>query len=379
MNRTLRRATVPAAIALALGLAACSGGASGAETDGSTTPGSTSAGGGTTDGSPALSGEIAGAGASSQGAAMEAWIVGFLDQHPDVNVTYDPIGSGGGREQFTSGGTSFAGSDAYLKPEEIAAAEQVCGPGGVIEFPGYISPIAIAYNLPGVDSLNLSPSVVARIFDGKITQWDDPAITELNPDADLPGTPITPVHRSDESGTTENFVDYLSQAAPEDWPYEVSGEWPNQHGEAAPQTQGVRAALEAGEGTIGYIDASQATGLGVAAIQVGEEFVEYSAEAAAAVVDAADVVEGRPEHSYAIDLPRDTTASGVYPIVLVSYQLLCAEYPDQQTADIVRAFFSHVISPEGQHAAAANAGSAPISDEMRARAQAAIDTITAAG
>ncbi|MGV3561793.1 MAG: phosphate ABC transporter substrate-binding protein PstS [Nocardioides sp.] len=323
-----------------------------------------------------LAGDIAGAGSSAQGAAMQAWIAGFTEVAPDVTVTYDPVGSGGGREQFTAGGVSFAGSDAYLEEEEIAAAEEACG-GDYIEFPAYISPIAIAYNLPGIDTLNLSPSVIAQIFDTKITSWDDPAIAELNPDVDLPSTPITPVHRSDESGTTENFVDYLAKAAPEDWPYEVDGNWPASGGEAANQTQGVAAALTGGEGAIGYIDASQAGDLGVAAVQVGDDFVAYSPEAAAAAVDAAEVVEGRGENSYAIDLPRDTTEAGVYPVVLVSYQLACVSYEDQATADNVKAFLEYVISPEGQDIAAQNAGSAPISDSLRETAQGLVDQIIA--
>lgn len=365
----LSRATLPAAVVFSLALSACSAANAPAEGDGDAA--------GTGD-AVEVTGDIAGAGASSQGAAMQAWIAGFSSVAPDATVTYDPVGSGGGREQFTSGGTDFGGTDAYLDEEEITAAQETCG-GDFIEFPAYISPIAVAYNLPGVDTLNLSASVIARIFDGKITTWSDPAIAELNPDATLPDLNITAVHRSDESGTTENFVDYLAKAAPEDWPYEVDGNWPTSGGEAAPQNQGVAAALNGGEGTIGYIDASLAGDLGVAAVQVGEEFVEYSPEAAAAVVDAAELVADRPEYSYAIDLPRDTTESGVYPIVLVSYQLACLQYDDQETADVVKAFYGYVISEEGQQASADNAGSAPISDESRTRAQEALDAITAAG
>nr|MDT0660271.1 phosphate ABC transporter substrate-binding protein PstS [Micromonospora sp. DSM 115978] len=360
-RRSLRLAALPVAVMLSLGVAACGGDD---EDTGSET-------------STEVSGDLAGAGASSQGSAMEAWIAGFSSVAPDASVTYDPIGSGGGREQFTSGGVQFAGSDAYLDEEEIAAAQTTCGERGFIEFPGYISPIAVAYNLPGVEKLNLSPSVMAKIFDSKIAKWNDPAIVELNPDAQLPDLAITPVHRSDESGTTENFVDYLSKAAPQDWTYEVSGDWPSEGGEAAAQTQGVAAALRGGEGTIGYIDASQVGDLGVAAVQVGETFVEYSAEAAAAVVDAAEKVSGRPEFSYAIDLPRDTKEAGVYPIVLVSYQLACVNYDSEETANLVKAFMNYLVSPEGQSAAADNAGSAPISEELRTQAKTAIDAITA--
>ncbi|MBX6389662.1 MAG: phosphate ABC transporter substrate-binding protein PstS [Frankia sp.] len=353
-----------------LGLAACGDD----EENGADTP---SPGGSSAPAAAEVSGTINGAGASSQASAMEAWIAGFTEANPDATVNYDPAGSGAGREQFTSGAVQFAGSDAYLKDDEVTAAQETCG-GDFIEFPAYISPIAVAYNLPGVDSLKLSPSVIARIFDAKITKWNDPAIAALNEGVTLPDLDITAVHRSDESGTTSNFTDYLAKAASADWPYEAGGEWPTQTGEGAAQTQGVAAALRAGEGTIGYLDASQAGELGIAAVQVGDEFVEYSPEAAAAVVDAATVVSGRPQYSYAIDLPRDTTASGVYPIVLVSYLLACTQYDSADQADTVKAFLSYVISEDGQAAAAENAGSAPISDAQREQAQAAIDAISAA-
>jgi len=359
VKRSFRRAIVPGIAALGLVLTACGGDAEG---DG-------------LEGAEDLSGEIAGAGSSAQGAAMEAWIAGFSEAAPDVTVTYDPIGSGGGREQFTTGGVDFGGSDAYLEEEEVEAANETCG-GGFVEFPAYISPIAVSYNLPGVESLNLSASVIAQIFDGKITTWNDPAIADLNEGADLPGDKITTVHRSDESGTTENFADYLAKAAPDDWPYEVDGNWPAKGGVASAQTQGVAQSLTSTEGSIGYIDASQAGGLGVANVQVGETFVEYSPEASAAAVDAATPVDGSAEHSYAIDLPRDTTEEGVYPIVLVSYQMACTQYDDANTADIVKAYFSYIVSEEGQAAAAEYAGSAPISDSLREDAQASIDAIT---
>jgi phosphate transport system substrate-binding protein len=248
----------------------------------------------------------------------------------------------------------------------------------VLEIPAYISPIAVAFNLEGVDRPNLSPAAIGGIFAKKITMWNDPAIAADNAGVALPDLPITVVHRSDESGTTENFQEYLAAAAPEAWTFEVSGDWPGAvQGEAAPQNAGVVQALGAGNGTIGYADASQVGDLGVAAVGVGSEFVQYSPEAAAQIVDASTRVQGRPEGSFAIDLERDTTASGTYPIVLVSYELACGSYPNQQTADLVKAFLSYVVSEEGQQAAADNAGSAPISDEQRQQFQAAIDAISA--
>jgi phosphate transport system substrate-binding protein len=356
------------AASLALVLAACGGG----DTD-TATPTSDA---GATDGGAAatLSGQLNGAGASSQAAAMQAWQAGVQALNPDLTVNYDPVGSGGGREQFIAGGVDFAGSDAALDEDERASATERCGEG-FIQIPAYISPIAVAFNLPGIDSLNMDADTIARVFNQEITTWDDPAIADLNPDVELPSTAITTVNRSDESGTTENFEEYLFAAAPDVWTYEPSGVWPVSGGEAAQGTSGVVAAIQGGEGTIGYADASQIGELGTVAVQVGEEFVPYSSEAAAAIVDASPVVEGLPEGDLAIELQRDTTESGVYPIVLVSYSIACQTYDDPQTAANVKGFFEYIISPEGQQTAAENAGSAPISEETRASAQAAIDLI----
>lgn len=367
---TIRRALVaPVALSMAFVVAAC-----GASNE------SDSGGGGGGESSEAqLSGEFNGAGASSQQAAMQGWLAGYSELQPDVTLNYDPTGSSGGREQFLAGGVAFAGSDAALDDAELTQSEETCGQGGVIELPNYISPIAIIFNLDGIDSLNLSPSVIAQIFDQKITNWSDAAIAADNPDATLPDLAISPVNRSDGSGTTENFLDYLSVTAPEDWPYEVSDAWPVAGGEAADGTSGVVDAVNGGQGAIGYADASQAGDLGTAAVGVGEEFVEYSPEAAAAVVENSPVADGRGEYDFALELARDTTESGNYPIVLVSYHVMCVEQPDQETADLLQSFFSYVISEDGQQAAAEAAGSAPISATQRDQAQTAIDAITVAG
>src|SRR5690554_290602 len=165
-----RLAGIAAMSAVALTLAACGNG----DTSDASTPGSSS----TDAGAGELSGSIAGSGASSQESAVQGWIAGFMDQNPDVNVTYDPTGSGTGREQFLNGTVLFAGSDAAMDEEELAAGVDRCYGGEVIEMPLYISPIAIVYNLPGVDAehLNLDPETIAGIFMGEVTSWDDPAI-----------------------------------------------------------------------------------------------------------------------------------------------------------------------------------------------------------
>ena len=350
-----------------LALAACGGDGESA----STTPT-----GGASSGAAALSGTIAGAGSSAQGAAMEGWIAGFQETNGDVTINYDPAGSGAGRKQFLAGGVAFAGSDAALKEEELAEAEKRCGAGGLVEVPLYISPIAVAFNLPGIEKLNLKPATIAGIFAQKITKWNAPEVAADNPGATLPDLAITPVNRSDDSGTTENFTEYLAAAAKDVWTFEPDGEWPVPGGEAGQGTSGVIQATTAAEGAITYADASQVGELGTVAVGVGSEFVEYSPEAAAAVVANSPEAEGtRPEGSLALELARDTTESGNYPIVLVSYQLACKEYEKPADAELVKAFFSYIASEDGQQAAAKAAGSAPISDDLRTKATAAIDSI----
>ncbi|MBW8767443.1 MAG: phosphate ABC transporter substrate-binding protein PstS [Geodermatophilales bacterium] len=368
MKLSTKTCAVPLAMALAgsLALAAC-----GASNETSSGSGSSSSGS-----AAQLSGSLNGAGSSAQQAAMQGWSAGFNKEQPNVTVNYDPVGSGGGRTQFIAGGVDFAGSDAALKTDpEVPDAQKRCG-GDIFELPNYISAIAVAYNLPSVKNLNLAPDTIAKIFNGSITTWNDPAIAADNPGVTLPSTQITPVHRSDNSGTTQNFTDYLSKAAPTVWTSPPSGDWPSQSGEAGAQTSGVVSALKAGEGTIGYIDESQAEGLGVAKVKVGSDYVAPTPEAAAAVVESSKVQAGRSQYDYALDINRTPTSADQYPIVLVSYHIGCLKNAADK-ADLLKAFLGYVISSDGQKAAAQQAGSAPITDTIRQQNQKAVDAITA--
>lgn len=331
---------------------------------------------GSGDGS-GLSGTLDGAGASSQEAAQQAWRAAFSEKNPDLTINYSPIGSGGGRERFVSGASDFGGTDAALEGEELSKAKERCGK--LVELPVYVSPVAVSFNLEGIEKLNLGPATIAKIFNQQITKWNAPEIAEANPGVDLPDTPITPVNRSDESGTTENFTDYLSTAAPNAWPHEVSGDWPVPGGEAAKGTSGVKSAIDAGQGTIGYLDASQAGDLGQVAVGVGDEFVSYSPEAAAKVLEVSERKKDQGEHVFAYDLARDTTQSGTYPIVLVSYGMACANYENAETGELVRSYFEYILSKEGQQKAADSAGSAPISQALREELRPAVEAIGANG
>jgi phosphate transport system substrate-binding protein len=371
VNRLRSRSTVAVTMAAALALSACGNDNPTSSTEAAGAAGAPDSG--------ALSGTLSLSGASSQESAMTAWIAGYQGVQPDVTVHYDAVGSGAGRENLISGASPMIGSDAYLDEEERAAVVGQCGPGGALHLPAYISPVAIPYHLPGVDRLNLSPENLARIFDQEITRWDDPALAADNPAVELPATDITVVNRSDESGTTENFTEYLAAAAGDAWPHEPSGEWPVPGGEAAAQTTGVIQVVQSTEGAIGYADASAIGRLSTAAIGVGDDFVEFSPEAAAAVVDASEPVDTGVEGDLALELARDTTEEGTYPIVLVSYEIACTHYDDPATGELVKDFLRYVLSEEGQEAAAEAAGSAPVSDKLREQAYDAIDSITVGG
>jgi phosphate transport system substrate-binding protein len=325
-----------------------------------------------------VSGELTGAGASSQGSAQEAWIAGFQTKHSGVTVNYDPSGSGNGRETFQSGASAFAGSDRAFEAEEISKGPfQSCkADSGIVEFPAYISPIAVVFNLDGVKSLNLDADTIAKIFAGKITTWDDSAIASQNPDVSLPHSSISAVHRSDKSGTTENFTDYLSSAAPDSWTAGAIEQWPKKlGGEAAQQTSGMVSAVENGKGTIGYVDASRAEGLGTVNVKVGSKYVKYTPEAAAKVVDASSPEDGRGKHDLAISLDRTSDEAGVYPIVLVSYLIGCEAYEDKANAELVKKYFEFVVSDDGQKQAADAAGAAPLSKDLQSKITPIIDSV----
>lgn len=328
--------------------------------------------------SSGVSGDLAGAGSSAQQAAQEAWTAKFEDQNSGATVSYDAIGSGGGRDQFIAGGkTSFAGSDAAFDTTELPKATERCAPGDLVQIPNYISPLAIVYNLPGVEDLQLSPDTTAKIFKGEITTWNDPAIKSDNPGVNLPSTKITPVHRSDDSGTTDNFTDYLHEAAPSVWTFDPDGTWPLKSGESGAQTSGLIQAVKAGEGTIGYADDSQAGDLGVAKVKVGNTYVAPSAQGASNDFDQSkkDPALSQGKYVSAYKVQRTPTEASSYPLLLVSYLMGCTKYDSTDTTDLVKAYFNYIISSDGQQAAAQNAGSAPLPPGITKEDQTAVNAI----
>ena len=308
---------------------------------------------------------------------MDVWKTNFASANQGATVQYSPDGSGAGRKALLDGSAQFGGSDASLKDEEYTSSTTQCGPDGALNIPVYISPIAVAFNLPDIKELNLDAVTVAKIFRGEIATWNDPAIAAMNPNVTLPDLAVTPVNRSDDSGTTTNFTEYLAAAAPEAWTDKASGIWPaTLQGENAKGTSGVVKTVTDTPGAVTYADDSAVSGkLGVAQIKVGETFTKISAEAAAKAVDAGKPVEGRNANDLSIKLDRTTTIEGAYPVVLVSFHIVCSTYPDQKTVDLVKAFESYVVSDAGQTAAAEAAKSAPLSKTLQDKALKSIESI----
>ena len=323
-----------------------------------------------------LSGTLNATGASSQDAAQQAWIAAFQTTNSGVTINYQATGSGVGRDNFVNGASDYIGSDRAFKLDEIeAGAFGKCESNEIVEIPVYISPVAVVFNVEGIESLNMTADTIAKIFSGAITNWNDAAIAADNPDAKLPDLAISPVHRSDKSGTTGTFTEYLSAVAPDAWTFEADDTWPIDSGEAAQQTSGMVAAVRGGNGTIGYADASQAGDLGTVAIGVSGDFVEYSAEAAAQLVESSPLEEGRGDGDVVFAVDPAAAPAGSYPIALVSYLVACNTYTDPKVGELVSAYFSYVASAKGQDAAAEAAGSAPISDAVRTKVEAAIAVI----
>ncbi|PST46598.1 phosphate ABC transporter substrate-binding protein PstS [Bifidobacterium callitrichos] len=371
-NIFVRTIAAISGIAMLAGLAAC-----GDNTTASTSSSSSSDSSSKTE---PISGDFQGAGASAQQAAVEAWIAGFQGTNPDAKIAYNPTGSGAGVSTFLTGATAWAGSDKALSDDEVTKSETVCASGAAFDVPVYISPIAVIFNLKGISDagkhINMDAATIAKIFDGKITKWNDSAIADQNKDLKLPDTAITVVHRSDKSGTTQNFVSYFKDAAPDVWTYDLSENWPNNVGQGAKGTSGVVSTVQQADGTIGYADFSQVGKLGTVAVKVGDSYNEISAEGGSKVIEDSkqdDTAKG--DNRVVIKINHETTAEGAYPIVLVSYAIACPAYKDAKQGEFVKAWLTYITSDEGQKTAQDAAGSAPLPASLTSQISKSIEAI----
>ena len=366
--------TVSAAAIAALALAGC-GSDNNAGTSGSN-------GGGDTGTVAAGSAEECGGkntltaeGSSAQQNAMAVFAQTWGQVCQGKNISYNPTGSGAGREQFAAGNVDIGGSDSPIKEEQAQQAAQRCNGNEVWNLPLVFGPVAMAYNVEGVEGLVLNADVIAQIFQGEITNWNDPAIAALNEGKTLPDQGITPIYRSDSSGTTDNFQLYLEAAAPEAWTKGTGSEFQGGAGEGAQKSSGVVQAVQATPGSIGYVEKGFADQAGLPAAQIdnGSGAVELNNDSAGKAIDAATFAgEG---NNLVLDLQAlyGTTEEGAYPLVLATYSLVCSNGYPAETAEAVKSFLT-VASHQGQ-AGLPEAGYVPLPERFTERLQEAIDGI----
>lgn len=324
---------------------------------------------------------INGAGATFPFPLMDTWRVEYQNVNPDVNLNYASIGSGGGIKQFLEKTVDFGATDAPLTATEFERA------GNAVHIPETIGSVVMAYNIPEINTpLQLSGPVIADIFLGTITKWDDPRIQELNPDVTLPSQDIITVHRSDGSGTTFVFTDYLTKVSPQ-WDEQIgtgkSVQWPS--GIGAPGNEGVSSSIAGSPYTIGYIELAYAltTGANFAAIQNQEgNFILPSVNSTMAAVSAAS--ETLPAGNETWETVSITNPSGAdsYPISSFSYLLLYQDMStnpsvDQQKAQAIVDFINWAITDGQQFAEPL--GYVPLPQEVIDLNQETLGSLTFAG
>jgi phosphate transport system substrate-binding protein len=362
----------------ALALVAC-----GSDNNSGSSSASTTSSGAGASSSAAVSGTIDGEGSTAQKNALDEAISDFTGQNSGAKVNYNATGSGAGIKSFNGGQVDWAGSDSALKTDpaagastsETADAQKRCGGNEAWNLPLVAGPIAVAYNVPGVSKLVLTPQLVAQIFQGKITQWNDPAIAKVNSGVTLPNQKITVFFRSDESGTTENFEKYLAGAAPQDFTTTPSKKWSGTTGQGAAKSAGVAQGIKSTAGGIGYVEWSNAkdNSLGVAQIDNGGGAVELSAESAGKAVEAAQAAgQG---NDLRLKLDYATKAPGVYPIVLVTYEIVCSKGLDAAKVPVLKSFLQFLANPDTQKKLA-DIGYATLPDSVLAKVNTAINALS---
>ncbi len=322
--------------------------------------------------------QIQAGGATFPNPIYQQWIKDFGQVHRDIQIAYAAKGSGAGIGGLLDKTFDFAGSDAPMNDEELKKAH--AAGGDVVEIPSVAGAVVLAYNLPGFSGdLNLSGPVVADIYLGKITKWNDPAISALNPDANLPATDITTVHRSDGSGTNFVFTSYLCTQSDEFQTKVNFGktvDWPN--GQGGSGNAGVTQAVQNTDGAIGYIELNYAlkNGIPYALLQNNSgKFIKASPQSVSAAGDQA-VKDMDQYKTLAVRLwSRD--GDDVYPISSFTY-LICYKdlgyLNDRAKAQAIVDFFWYVTH-DGQ-SQAADLTYAPLSSGVQQRVQRAIRTIT---
>ena len=297
-------------------------------------------------------------------------------QHcPGKVVSYNPTGSGAGREQFIAGHIDFAGADSPLVADQIGPAAKRCDGNPAWDLPLVFGPVALVYNLPGVQKLVVSGDTLAKLFSGKITVWNDPILAALNPGVALPATKVVPIYRSDSSGTTDNVQKYLTAAAPQSWTRGVGTEFQGGVGEGAAKSAGVVQAVRATSGAIGYVEKGFADQAGVpyAQIETGNGVVPLTDDTAGNAVQTAGFVADGNDLVLDLDSMYTAPQPGTYPLVLATYEIVCSKGYSPDTTTAIKSFLT-VAANNGQ-AGLTSAGYVPLPDKVKERLVTAINAM----
>lgn len=352
----------PAAAALAVALVASGCGSS----DEPTTSAGPGAGGSTATTEAPLSATLNGSGATFPKGFYEVAIVGYKKVQPGVTVNYAGGGSGTGRQNLQDGVVDFAGSDGLVKAEDVPKYK-----GEFLYVPTVAAPITVSYNLGEVKDLVLDADTIAKIFQRQVTRWDDAAIAALNPGARLPATDITVAHRSDGSGTTENFTKYLVSAAPSTWSLKSGStvEWPAGT-QAGNGNQGVAQIVKSTPGAVGYVDLSDAKASGLQFARVRNKSGQVVAATLAGATAALDGAEVKPDLTYN---PLNAAGPDAYPITAPTWILVYKNQADKATGAALKSFLRYMLTDAQKLAADVDYASLP--DSLRTKALSQIDAI----
>jgi phosphate transport system substrate-binding protein len=327
---------------------------------------------------------LAASGSTAQASAIAHFAKAYQEACPGTSLSYTANGSGAGIQEFLGKKTDFGSSDSPLQGKEFDAAKQRCGGADALNIPIVFGPIAITYNLPGVDVLILDGPTLAGIFAGAITRWDDPAITALNlpagrahpnPRTAMPAEEIRVVHREDESGTTDSFQQYLQAASGGGWDRGAGKTFKGQVGQSARGNQGTAELVKNTPGAISYNDWSSAIGQGLSTADIKTPAgithigTDWSGTSIAPVT-----VTGQG-NNLVLDLTPafQPTAKFGYPIILAGYAIVCSRYPDAETGAGVKSFLQSAVTV-GQ-TDLNKVGYIPLPPEFQSRAAGAVNSI----
>lgn len=317
-----------------------------------------------------LSGSLVGGGSGLVVQAMFTWTDHLREKHPELTIEYEPVGSGAARESFLDGQAQYAILDRPLGADERPAAACTVP---AINLPIVAGPIVVVANVPGVDELALDAATLAGIYTGSITRWNDDRIVALNPGKSLPDLEVIAIYRADNANINETVTGWLH--ASETWGPEPSTTWTEDHGEGLRGTGPILERVSEQAGAISYVAREAATTdvMWLSLINADGQRYAVDGPQTAAQIDKSPKAPGRSSHDHARDL--DSTVAGAYPLLQVSYLVVCEQYEDPADAELVRGAFGWILSPEG-HSTAQPEGTAAFSDQLYADLAASIAAVS---